>query len=45
MTINVSLASNENIAIMKKIMKKLMKINVSPSIMPIMKKIIAYNYK
>jgi hypothetical protein len=44
MTINVSLASNENIAIMKKIMKKLMKINVSPPIMPIMKKLMTYNY-
>ena len=47
MTINVSLDSNENIAIMKKIMKnneKIMKINVSPTIMPIMKKLMAYNY-
>ena len=45
MTINVSLDSNESIAIMKKIMKKLMKNNVSPPIMPIMKKIMTYNYK
>ena len=44
MTINVSPDSFENIAIMKKIMKKLMKINVSPQIMPIMKKLMAYNY-
>jgi hypothetical protein len=44
MTINVSLDSFENIAIMKKIMKKLMKINVSPPIMPIMKKLMTYNY-
>jgi hypothetical protein len=43
MTINVSLDSNENIAIMKKIMKKLMKINVSPPIMPIMKKLMTNN--
>ena len=42
MTIYVSLDSFENIAIMKKIMKKLMKINVPPSIMPIMKQLIAY---
>ena len=45
MTINVSIDSFKNIAIMKKIMKELMKINVSPSIMPIMKKLIAYNYE
>jgi hypothetical protein len=44
MTINVSLDCNENIAIIKKLMKKLMKINVSPTIMPIMKKLMAYNY-
>jgi hypothetical protein len=44
MTINVSLDCNENIAIMKNIMKKIMKINVSPTIMPIMKKLMAYNY-
>ena len=44
MTINVSLDCHENIAIMKEIMKKLMKINVSPTIMPIMKKLMAYNY-
>jgi len=44
MTINVSLDCNENIAIMKKIMKEIMKINVSPTIMPIMKKLMAYNY-
>ena len=44
MTINVSLDYNENIAIMKKIMKKLMKINVFPPIMPIMKKLMTYNY-
>jgi hypothetical protein len=44
MTINVFLDCNENIAIMKKIMKKIMKINVSPTIMPIMKKLMAYNY-
>ena len=44
MTINVSLDSNENIAIMKKIMKKLMKINVSPPIMPIMKKLMTYKF-
>jgi hypothetical protein len=44
MTINVSLDCNENIAIMKNIMKTIMKINVSPTIMPIMKKLMAYNY-
>jgi hypothetical protein len=44
MTINVALDCNENIAIMKKIMEKIMKINVSPTIMPIMKKLMAYNY-
>jgi hypothetical protein len=44
MTINVSLDCNENIAIMNKIMDKIMKINVSPTIMPIMKKLMAYNY-
>ena len=43
MTINVSLDSNESIAIMNKIMKKLMKINVSPPIMPIMKKLMTNN--
>ena len=44
MTINVSLDCNKNIAIMKKIMNNLMKIDVSPTIMPIMKKLMAYNY-
>ena len=44
MTINVSLDSNENIAIMNKIMNNLMKINVSPPIMPIMKKLMTDNY-
>jgi len=44
MTINVSLGCNENIAIMNKIMNNSMKINVYPTITPIMKKLMAYNY-